>query len=239
LASIFIHNQIYKRSQIHDQYGGGRQGGISASAQFPYIFIFSSESGEQHGYKDGWENPYVYSYSGEGQVGDMRFIKGNLALKDHIKNGKRVFLFIYVRKAFVRFEAELEVIDFDYFPGFDKNGNSREAIKFFLKRKGAHIDYSANRIELPPILEEENKSNYIDTPNETERKGLVISRVGQGAYRKSILYRWDFKCAVTSYGKFLLHHTLFLGKMQLIVKDWMLLMEYYYRQFMMRYLIGI
>jgi predicted restriction endonuclease len=38
-------------------------------------------------------------------------------------------------------------------------------------------------------------------PNETERKGLVTSRVGQGAYRKSILYRWNFKCAVTNYNK--------------------------------------
>ena len=41
----------------------------------------------------------------------------------------------------------------------------------------------------------------INVPNETERKGLVTSRVGQGAYRKSILFRWQFKCAVTGYSK--------------------------------------
>jgi predicted restriction endonuclease len=35
----------------------------------------------------------------------------------------------------------------------------------------------------------------------TERKGLVTSRVGQGAYRKSILFRWNYKCAVTNYSK--------------------------------------
>ena len=38
-------------------------------------------------------------------------------------------------------------------------------------------------------------------PNETERKGLVTSRVGQGAYRKRIIHRWGYKCAVTGFDK--------------------------------------
>ena len=41
------------------------------------------------------------------------------------------------------------------------------------------------------------KSNYVK-PNETERKGLVITRVGQGYYRQEILKRWNSKCAVTN-----------------------------------------
>ena len=38
-------------------------------------------------------------------------------------------------------------------------------------------------------------------PNETERQGLVTSRVGQGAYRKRIIHRWEYKCAVTGFEK--------------------------------------
>ena len=38
-------------------------------------------------------------------------------------------------------------------------------------------------------------------PNETERKGLVTSRVGQGAYRKRIIHRWEYQCAVTGFNK--------------------------------------
>ena len=38
-------------------------------------------------------------------------------------------------------------------------------------------------------------------PNSTERKGLVTSRVGQGAYRKRIIHRWEYKCAVTGFNK--------------------------------------
>jgi len=36
-------------------------------------------------------------------------------------------------------------------------------------------------------------------PNKTERTGLVTSRVGQGAYRKSIIIRWEYKCAVSGF----------------------------------------
>lgn len=38
-------------------------------------------------------------------------------------------------------------------------------------------------------------------PNETERKGLVTSRVGQGTYRKRIIHRWEYKCAVNGFEK--------------------------------------
>src|SRR6476659_5250569 len=106
--SPFITDHVYKRSTIHDQYGGTRQGGISPSAGHPYIFIFSGKTGAQYGYADAWDNPDIFTYTGEGQVGDMRFAKGNLALRDHLNNGKRVFLFEYQSKGYVKFICELE-----------------------------------------------------------------------------------------------------------------------------------
>ncbi len=194
---LFIIGKVYKRSHIHDEYGGNRQGGISGSAKFPYIFIFSGKAGHQHGYKDQWENPNIFSYTGEGQIDDMRFIKGNLALRDHIANGKRVFLFIEDIRSFVKFQGELILDSVDYFKGPDREGKERVAIKFFFKRVGVLVDYP---IEKFPSLVEESFIQ-LNTPNITERQGLVTSRVGQGAYRKSILYRWEFKCAVTNYSK--------------------------------------
>ncbi|MAB58519.1 MAG: HNH endonuclease, partial [Aequorivita sp.] len=38
-------------------------------------------------------------------------------------------------------------------------------------------------------------------PNATKRQGLVTSRVGQGAYRKRIIHRWEYQCAVTGFDK--------------------------------------
>lgn len=197
---LFIPGKTYKRSTIHDQYGGNRQGGIAASASYPFIFIFSGDAGHQHGYKDQWENENVFSYTGEGQVNDMTFVRGNLALRDHLINGKRVFLFIYVVKGFVKFEAELELLTVDFFQGQDRDGKERTAIKFFFKRVGKQLNYPSEQLNLS--LAAQDQAVYgNNTPNETERKGLVTSRVGQGAYRKSILFRWDFKCAITNYSK--------------------------------------
>ena len=41
------------------------------------------------------------------------------------------------------------------------------------------------------------KKDYIE-PDVTERKGLVTSRIGQGYYRKQILMKWKYGCAVTN-----------------------------------------
>jgi 5-methylcytosine-specific restriction enzyme A len=194
----FIPGQVYQRSTIHDQYYGNRQSGISPCSQFPYIFIFSGATGEQHGYKDQWENKNVFSYTGEGQVGDMTFTRGNIALRDHLVNGKRVFLFQYVQTGFVRFVSELEFFDADYFETHDRNGNFRIGIKFFFKRVGAQLYVNPEQLQLP-LAAEPNPVYQIIKPNTTERMGLVTSRVGQGAYRKSILHRWEYKCAVTKF----------------------------------------
>jgi hypothetical protein len=46
------------RVDLHKNYGGSRQGGISPSAQTPNVFIFSDASvGEQYGYFDRWLFP--------------------------------------------------------------------------------------------------------------------------------------------------------------------------------------
>lgn len=199
--SPFIPDQIIKRSVIHDEYGGNRQGGIAPSAKFPYIFIFSGKSGYQYGYKDGWDNPNVFSYTGEGQVGDMRFVKGNLALRDHINNGKRVFLFEYERSGYVKFISELEFYDIGYFDTPDINKNERVGIKFFFKKKGAYIPVTPEQFQVNRVNEDNPGYADIILPNSTERSGLVTSRVGQGAYRKRIIHRWEYQCAVTGFNK--------------------------------------
>ncbi len=196
-GKLFIPDTIYKRSLIHDEYGGNRQGGISSSAQTPNIFIFTGSGGKQHGYKDAWENLNVFSYTGEGQVGDMKFTKGNLALKEHLNSGKRVFLFEYVRSAHVKFVTELEFYDTGYFETHDRNGELRLGIKFFFKRIGVTMYYSPEDLD-PEVKDKEGIYAFIE-PNKTEREGLVRSRVGQGAYRKSLLHRWEYKCAVTGF----------------------------------------
>jgi len=197
---VFTPGLIYKRSLIHDQYGGSRQSGISVSAEFPFIFIFSGKTGHQHGYKDQWENKNVFSYTGEGQIGDMNYSRGNLAIRDHLKAKRRIFLFTQEVKAFVKFEAELELLECNYFLSPDREGKERVAIKFFFKKAGVHLNYQIDE-PVVSLFADPVERTYINTPNITERQGLVTTRVGQGAYRSSILYRWEYKCAVTEYSK--------------------------------------
>jgi len=199
--SPFIPNQLYKRSLIHDEYGGNRQGGISPSAKVPYIFIFSGKSGAQYGYRDGWDNPNIFSYTGEGQAGDMQFIRGNLALKEHLNIGKRVFLFEIEGGGLVKFTSEMEFYDADYFETPDINGTNRIGIKFFLKRIGVSIPVMPEQFSDYSLVEEPHNLMEFSLPSVTERSGLVTSRVGQGAYRKRIIHRWEYKCAVTNFNK--------------------------------------
>ena len=201
IQSPFILNQLYKRSLIHDEYGGNRQGGISPSAKVPYIFIFSGKSGAQYGYRDGWDNHNIFSYTGEGQEGDMQFIKGNLALKEHLNRGKRVFLFEIEGGGLVKFSSEMEFYDADYFETPDKNGSNRIGIRFFLKRIGVSIPVNPDQFTLLPLNQDPYKILELNLPTVTERSGLVTSRVGQGSYRKRIIHRWEYKCAVTNFNK--------------------------------------
>jgi 5-methylcytosine-specific restriction enzyme A len=198
----FVPNQVYnRRADIHKKYGGNWQSGISVSSAFPYIFIFSGKTGHQHGYRDGWDNPDVFSYTGEGQIGDMAFTRGNLALRDHLQSGRRVFLFESERKGYARFICELEFHDADYFETHDRDDSLRIAIRFFFKRVGKYVPKESKQLDLSFVGDKEAIDYNFKPPNETERRGLVTSRVGQGAYRKRIIHRWEYKCAVTGFDK--------------------------------------
>ena len=81
---MFEIGRVYnRRSEIHEPYGGQWQSGISTPRDQPFIFLFTGESGEQYGYEDGWDDNGVFLYTGEGQKGDMEFIGGNRAIRDH------------------------------------------------------------------------------------------------------------------------------------------------------------
>ena len=53
---MFVVGESYSRAKdIHDQFGGSRQSGISPSKSHPFIFLFTGDSGETYGYEDGWQ----------------------------------------------------------------------------------------------------------------------------------------------------------------------------------------
>ena len=87
--------KIYRRVDIHETYGGRRQGGISPSRVSPNVMLFTDPvTGHRHGYFDGWgEDDGRFYYTGEGQNGDQKMVQGNLTVLKHVEEGRALRLF--------------------------------------------------------------------------------------------------------------------------------------------------
>ena len=190
----FEKDKLYKRSELHDVYGGNRQRGISNCADNNLLFIFTNPYKDEDVYVDKWEGDSFY-YSGEGRVGDMAFTGGNLSIKNHEANGKQIHLFKAGQKnknsGYWKYVDQLRLVDLNYYRNLDDKGDERQAFQFILvstssEAKGSNIDDLSSDDTSEP-----------SKPNITERQGLVTSRVGQGYYRGQILTRWEKKCAIT------------------------------------------
>jgi len=124
-----------RRDQIHGLLGGQRQGGISTPARSPFVILFTGEAGKQHGYHDFWDDNGVLHYYGEGQRGDMKFSGGNLAIREHMGNGKRLLLFQMMGHGRpCRFLGEFQFVHAYEQTGIpDTSGDLRTALVFMLQ----------------------------------------------------------------------------------------------------------
>lgn len=131
-ALDLVRGSIYFRKALVASYGGQLQAGIWTPREFPAVFIFSGDSGEAYGYKDGWKDG-VFNYTGEGQVGPMQFKAGNKAIRDHRADGKDLLLFTDLGKGKgVRYEGLFDYASHHIATLPDKEGNDRDAIIFDL-----------------------------------------------------------------------------------------------------------
>lgn len=130
---MFERDHIYRRRDLHSVFGGQQQGGISTPAQHRFVMLFTSHSGEQHGYVDGWSPDGTFLYTGEGQHGDMSFTRGNAAIRDHAVNGKDLHLFGYESKGHVRYLGQMAYRRHFFKDGPDTNGVTRRLIVFELE----------------------------------------------------------------------------------------------------------
>lgn len=121
----------YNRKQhVHDVYGGQAQSGIVTPRQHPLIFIFTSPSGEAHGYRDEFQNDGTFLYTGQGQAGDMQWVSGNKAIRDHHQDGKQIHVFERSRKAHVRYIGQGSYLSHHFEERPDTAGGRRQAIVF-------------------------------------------------------------------------------------------------------------
>jgi len=198
---MFVPGQIIRRRELHSLYGGQEQGGISTPANHPFIMLFTAPSGLSHGYEDGWTESSIFLYTGEGQLGDMSFVRGNCALRDHLQDGKDVYLFESVDRGLVRYVGQMIVTGYHERTGGDSAGNQRHAIVFELipvDDMHRQIPDSANHegLSLSSIPENElrriaeSPSSAETTPDERRKSAQKRSR----ALREYVLRRAGGNC---------------------------------------------
>lgn len=170
---------VYRRSEIHKAYAGQTQGGISTPAKHKLIFLFTGESGNQHGYTDGWRDG-VYCYFGEGQKGDMTWKGGNRAIRDHWIDGKELLLFQTLKspRSHVRFMGKFSIAGWEYRDAPDRSGALRKAFVFHL---------------VPQQMAEEQ--SYHSEPNNNDFATLREAAVNAGTSTPTV----NTKSALKSY----------------------------------------
>ncbi|MGH1352547.1 MAG: HNH endonuclease [Methyloligellaceae bacterium] len=178
----FKPGKLYSRQEdIHSKYGGNRQSGISYSKDSPYIFIFTGDTGAQYGYRDGYDEENVLHYTGEGQIGNMVFTRGNLEIRDHLQNGKDLLLFEATGKGKpYKFLGQFNYIGYQYKTIPDSEGQERKGIIFQLMNAEdeGYVESQEEEQQLSnKSLEELRKSAYSSTKTVKEAKSVENKKV--------------------------------------------------------------
>lgn len=147
---MFEIGRLYnRRRDIHERFEGQRQGGMSTPAEHPLIFLFTGEGGAAYGYRDEFRPDGTFWYTGEGQRGDMEFVRANRALRDHRQDGKQVHLFEKIDDGVVRYIGEVEYLGYHFEERPDLDDQLRRAIVFELALTASAIQSDTSEIREP------------------------------------------------------------------------------------------
>ncbi len=175
---------LYNRQkQIHGVFGGQQQGGISTPKEHPLVIAFTGEAGVSHGYHDFWDDDEVFHYFGEGQIGDMKYVAGNRAIGEHVKDGKTLVVFQMMGKGrpyryLGRFMCQSSYVQ----PGTpDREGQLRSAIVFRLRSLEASLGLAASETDQAEI------DAAIDDVGATSARRETEVRTKQRLFRERLI----------------------------------------------------
>jgi 5-methylcytosine-specific restriction protein A len=153
MAWGFEVGRTYNRQRdIHDRFQGQQRNGIITPAEHALVIIVSGDEGQEHGYSDRLREDGVFEYFGAGQIGDMAFVRGNKALRDHAANGKDLLVFKSTAKG-LRFDGYYVCENYHWEKAPDRQGTMRNAIVFELRPLEAIVE---------SVTEQDNSAGDID-----------------------------------------------------------------------------
>ena len=129
-ADRFVPGRTYRRSELHDQFGGNRQKGISSPARADFAMLFTGR-GHEFGYPDEEIDTDTFDYSGEGLIGDMSFTAGNQAIIDRSPN---LHLFETLGGGIVKYVGLFKHASHRFVTGKGTDHQDRKVILFRLER---------------------------------------------------------------------------------------------------------
>jgi len=198
---MFEVGRVYnRRLEIHEPYGGQRYGGISTPRDRPFLFLFTGESGEQYGYEDGWDDNGVFLYTGEGQKGDMEFVGGNRAIRDHALKSKDIHLFQALgRGGGYRYLGRFVCSTWEFRDSVDVNANRRRVIVFHLiqpedDEEGTESTSPAASPAMPEELRERALKAATEVRERTPREARRLYHERSAAVREYVLARAAGTC---------------------------------------------
>ena len=125
------------KREVERKYGvnlGCYTRGINVTSKNIVLISVVNKNSEGFVYHDCWIDEDVYSYSGEGRIGDQKFECGNLALKNAGITGKDIYLLVKFSTDEYYDKGKFGLIDYRYENEEDADGDIRKEIKFILRR---------------------------------------------------------------------------------------------------------
>lgn len=184
----------YHRVELHDKYGGARYRGIAPSSDHPYVFLFTGDSGSEHGYEDEFRGD-TFVYTGEGREGDMEMSQGNKAIRDHKEDRRELHLFENNDEAWsVTYLGQFECVDWFHEQLPDTNGDLRKAIRFKLEPVNNEVNVETDDLEktsLDTLYERAKESSA----GPSERKTSTTKHTRKSYSRSEVVREYALRSA--------------------------------------------
>ena len=136
-AENLARQPILTYQQVEEQFGiriSGFGRGINPTDNTVVLISSIGKASGNFVYHDKWTADGDYLYSGEGKTGDQTMTKGNLAIRDAARNGKKIHLFVKFSPQEYYYQGVFELVDYTYENEKDEDGNIRKEYKFRLRK---------------------------------------------------------------------------------------------------------
>ena len=116
-AEKLARQPILTYQQVEDQFGiriSGFGRGINPTDDTVVLISSIGKASGNFVYHDKWTAEGDYLYSGEGKTGDQTMTKGNLAIRDAARNGKKIHLFVKFSPQEYYYQGVFELVDYTH-----------------------------------------------------------------------------------------------------------------------------